>query len=219
MNKLIEFLIRLFVKEPIQAAVIMVADNKPSEPGRPTRVEVFTYMTHLIETESPYGKAYKMWRETGGKNRSPELDRMIIEMGGHLGDSYCLFGIQSIMRAIEEKFDCIFDLPHTGSTQTFWQKSKEIYKVQTPGPLQVGIYQHGDTWQGHAVLPQGFLFNQKLFKTFEFNTDAHDASKVVRDGQGCGYIVRSMTGSGDMHLKGFVDIYLAIKRKSPGLAA
>lgn len=179
----------------------------------PTKAQVITFVNSLIEFESPYKLPYVAWRETKGKNRSPELDQMIPANGGHLGDSYCLFGQQDIMRAIERRWlGCKIDLPRGGGTQDFFAHVKPEYKRTEPDDLYIGIYRHGDTWQGHAVQAKGKFTKRPYFPTFEFNTDAKDASKIVRDGQGCGYLSRSVEHmpSSDMRLLGFVDVYAAI---------
>jgi hypothetical protein len=174
-------------------------------------VEFIEEIIHAGKTNPLTKTAYMNFRESEGYNRSKDIDPMILRNGGTLGIPYCMFGQQDILRAVEKKFNVKFDLPKTGSTQKFWADTKAIYKTQTPVPYSIGIYQKGDLWKGHAVQCRGSV-NSKEFATFEFNTSPDAGPDIVRDGQGCYFKVRPLSGYGDMKLKGFVDIFKAMRK-------
>lgn len=177
-----------------------------------TKDDIIKFVISLFEEKSVYGIPYKNYRETKGKNRSPEIDKMILAQGGNLGEPYCIYGIQSVLDEIRSKFNVEIDLPETGSSQSFWSNTKSEYKIDKPCALSIGIYQNGNSWTGHGVIALSEIDSSNNFKTFEFNTSA-SGNDIVRDGQGAGYMKRPLKGYGVMHTKGFVDIFKAIKRK------
>ena len=70
----------------------------------PTREEVLKFVVDLIEGKEKHpfqpNLVYKKLRETHGKNRSPELDKMILRQGGNLGEPWCLYILQDILDCI-----------------------------------------------------------------------------------------------------------------------
>ncbi len=175
--------------------------------------EIAAYIDDLIMkgAQNPFTKTpYKDFRESEGKNRSKDIDALIIRNGGNMADAYCMFGCQDILRSVEIKFNIKFDLPKTGSTQKFFNNTKPEYKTSTPDRLMIGIYQHGDEYKGHAIWCLGKQ-DKKQVATFEFNTSPDAGKEVIRDGQGCYFKTRNIEGYGDMRMRGFVDILKAIK--------
>jgi len=175
--------------------------------------EIAAYIEELITkgTNNPFTKTpYKDLRESQGKNRSKDLDALILRNGGKLADPYCLYGLQDILRAVEIKFNIKFDLPKAGSTQSFFNRTKPEYKTSEPLSYSIGIYQKGDEYKGHAVLCLSKIDSED-FSTFEFNTSPEQGKNIERDGQGCYFKTRSLEGYDDMRLRGFVDIFKAIK--------
>lgn len=211
MNKITELLNKLIelVKE-----IIGLSQAKEIDQAKNNRIkEICDFIDNLVYegSKNPFTKvAYMNFRESAGKNRSTELDAMIKRNGGNLGDAYCMFGQQDILRAIEKQFNVKFDLPKGGSTQSFWRDTKAEYKTQNAGPYYIGIYKRGTTWTGHAVQSRGTI-NSKEFSTFEFNTSPSAGQEIVRDGEGCYFKIRPFAGYGDMKLLGFVDIFKAMK--------
>lgn len=193
-------------------------EEKNSQENLPKEISLESQITKFIDdliylgNNNPFGKKpYMDFRESAGKNRSPELDAMIKRHGYDLGVAYCLIGLQDILKCCERGFGIDFDLPTTGSTQSFWRDTKAEYKSDKPSPYSIGIYQKGSEWKGHAVLCLGPINNQE-FSTFEFNTSPDAGAEIVRDGQGCYFKTRPLAGYGDMKLKGFVNIFKAIKQ-------
>jgi hypothetical protein len=151
------------------------------------------------------------FRESLGQNRSPDLDPMIIRNGGRPGDSYCVFGIQDMLRGAEIKFKITFDLPKTGGVQAFWKATKQEYKMLTPKPYCIGCYELLDSPFGHMVFSYGPV-NPREHSTFEFNTSPNATPEIVRNGEGCYFKVRNIEGFGKMKLLGYVDIFESIRK-------
>jgi hypothetical protein len=157
-------------------------------------------------TKSPY----IAFLETHGKNRSPEIDKMILRNGGSLGDPYCVWGLQDILRNLEHEFSVKVDIPKTGGVLKLWEGTKKEFKTITPKELSIGCYQKQGTTQGHAVLALGFYSGR--ISTFEFNTSDNSDDSIVRDGEGAHYKERIIEGFGNMKLLGFIDIVGAMKK-------
>lgn len=195
---------------PVEVTVPEKPDTPTPEPVNPsklpTRSEVSAFIESLLNTR------YNGMKETQGKNRSPELDALIKRQGGALGEPYCLYGIQDVLDEVRKKFNVTIDLPEGGSTQSFWEGVKKEYKTQTPATCQVGIYRKGETWSGHAVMPMSGANESGVYRTFEFNTNLN-ATMLERDGEGCGFRTRNTKGYIGYNLRGFVDIYKAMKAK------
>lgn len=147
---------------------------------------------------------YILFRESAGKNRSVDIDAMIKRNGGTLGDPYCVFGIQDILRNLETEFGVTIDLPKTGGVLKLWEGTKNQYKTQDPSEISIGCYQKADTRFGHAVLVLNT--GPKYISTFEFNTSDNSDDSIVRDGEGAHYKNRIIEGIGEMKLLGFIDI-------------
>lgn len=193
-------------------------ENKASqEVALSLEKQIAAYIDQIIKTGegNPFTKTpYMKFRESEGKNRSKDIDALIIRNNGQMADAYCMFGQQDILRAVEIKFNIKFDLPRTGSTQKFFNNTKNEYKHADPKPYSLGIYQYGDEYKGHAVLCLTEYIDpeKEYFTTFEFNTSADAGPNIERDGQGCYFKKRPVDGHGSMHLRGFVDIFKAIKK-------
>lgn len=209
---MIQFLLKIF------KALIAAFETKKeviSEPVVDLVKEISDYIDQLIYkgTDNPFTKLpYMNFRETFGNNRSEELDKLIIRNGGKLADPYCLYGQQDILRAVELKFKIKFDLPKTGSTQKFFNNTKPEYITNLPLKYSIGIFrQKKDPTRGHAVHVRTQI-DTKQFSTFEFNTSPQVNQEIVRDGEGCYFKVRQLVGYNEMELRGFVDIFKAIKK-------
>jgi len=206
---MLDFILKLF------KALIEAFTSKNTEPPKDLHKEICNYIDEIIYkgTNNPFTKSpYMNFRETSGKNSSPDLDPMILRNGGKLGYPYCMYGQQDILRAVELKFKVRFDLPNTGSTQKFFNETKQEYKIEYPKPYTIGIYrQKADQTKGHAVQVRNKI-DDKQFSTFEFNTSPQMDNEIVRDGEGCYFKVRQLAGYEKMELRGFVDIFKAIKK-------
>jgi hypothetical protein len=186
----------------------------PPEQVLQFRRDLNAYIEGLIYkgADNPFtSTAYMNFRETHGKNRSPDIDAMITRNRGQLGDPYCVFGIQDILRCVEKRFNCVVDLPKTGGVLKLWQNTKDEYKTKTPKAFTIACYQQGATLFGHAMFSFGPV-NDKEFSSFEFNTSPNADNEIIRDGEGCYFKLRRTEGFGNFKPLGFIDILEAIKR-------
>lgn len=191
-----------------------IVNNEHVEVVIPTRAEMSVVLNDLIEGRLPnsHGKAYKEFRESAGKNRSPEIDSLIKKQGGTLGQSYCQYGCQDMLDEL-----CAYykvdrtkvNIPEGGGTQDVFSKCHSKYRVDKPDVLRLVTWRHADSWQGHVGMCLSSPNPKKIFKTFEFNTSAGGVG-VVRDGDGAAYKDRSLDGFGTMKIRGFIDVYEAI---------
>lgn len=193
-----------------------LAKKKPLSPDEYIiyKKQISAYIDNVIYKgdQNPFTKTpYMNFRETEGNNRSFDLDQLIQRNGGQLGDSYCVFGIQDILRGAEKAFGISFDLPKGGSVVGFYKSVKPEYKISTPKPYSIGCYELDGSGLGHMVLSYGPI-NPKEHSTFEFNTSPNATQEIVRNGAGCYFKVRNTEGFGKMKLLGFVDIFEAIKK-------
>lgn len=186
---------------------------KPEELGLPTREQVLKALIGMIEgnIKTKCG-AYKLIRETKGNNRSPEIDKLIKAQGGSLGEPYCQYGQQEVLDELCRYYNVerkLVQIPEGGSTQTVWSLVPDKYKVEGPKPMCWVTWQHGTSYRGHVEMCLTDAVKTK-YQTFGFNTSVTTDDKVVRDGQGAGYMDRRTGTIGDMRVKGYTDIYEAL---------
>jgi hypothetical protein len=184
----------------------------------PTRDEMLQVFFDLCEGRIPtrIGIAFMHIRETHGHNRSPFIDQIIRNQGGSLGDPYCMWGMQE---AIDEL--CIYyginrqlvslSIPKGGSTQQVFARSAEHLKKFYPIPMSMVFWrQNSNPTRGHVGMVTGPITHDSAFQTFEFNTAIQSIDEVVRDGEGAGFLMRRLNGTGTMKIIGYVDVYQAI---------
>lgn len=200
------------VKEPVvqKPTAPDIGENKYALPTRQEMLAVINGMiTGSIQVRNG---AYNTIRETHGKNRSPRIDSIIKRQGGSLGQPYCAYGAQEVLDEVCEYYKVprsFVKLPEGGGTQSLWGKLKNtVYKVLKPVVCGWVIWYYNDS-AGHI----GWTLSEEknmMMDTFEFNTNASDSTRVVRDGQGAGYCKRSTKPTGRMKIRGYVDCYTAI---------
>lgn len=200
----------------VDAVTAWLNKKKPLTPSELQTLipQIQSYIENLLTkgTKNPFTKTpYMAIREEFGKNRGKELDALILRNGGSLGDPYCVFGLQDILRATEINFNIEFDLPRGGSVVSFYNQVKAEYKGLLPRPYSIACYRYDQSWQGHAGLSLSKVGIQE-HSTFEFNTSPNATEEIVRDGEGAYFKVRNIQGFGKMKLMGFVYIMEAIKK-------
>lgn len=160
--------------------------------------------THQLITEKILATAhlYLALRETKGKNRSPEIDALILANGGSLGEPYCVYGIQDVNQKVCKAMNLHSALFRTGGTQALWNTTPAKYKAVFPQAGYIGIFRsRTDADHGHAVICLSDLgIDHESFGTIEFNTNGLGS----RDGDGVYMRTRSMKGTDHLELRGFI---------------
>ncbi len=200
------------ITTPIEAVTKPIEEVEPVEQAKEgllTREQLNELSTSIIN------KYYLTVRETHGKNRSPEIDALIKRQGGGLGNAYCQFGQQDHLDELAKATGIdrrLWNYPEGGSTQTVIRAVDKKYISMTPIALGLWTIQYVPNWTGHIELIKGINTDGTL-KMFGFNTSIKTPDKVVRDGEGAGYINRKFFtsatyGSQKVETRGIVDLYL-----------
>lgn len=208
-----EFVKRVFSRKPSIPAPTIPEPPPVSEAGPVTRDFVTGLYLNLCHNIRGGVTPYKKIRETKGKNRSPELDQLILKQGGSLGEPYCVYGQQqaiddicSILK-IDRKSVAI---PEGGSSQRVFKKSPDRFKKSEPAPMRIVVWQYAsDPTHGHCGMCLSEADGSGLFQTFEFNTNP-DPGAVIRDGQGAHFVNRNVAGTRSMKIVGYIDLFEAI---------
>lgn len=212
-----EFVKRIFSRKPSIPAPTIPSPPPVSEAGPITREFITGLYLNLCHNIRGGVTPYKKIRETSGKNRSPELDKLILNQGGSLGEPYCVYGQQqaiddicSILK-IDRKSVAI---PEGGSTQRVFKNSPDRFKKSKPAPMRIVVWQYAsDPTHGHFGMCLSYADGNGLFQTFEFNTNP-DPGAVIRDGQGAHFVNRNVAGTRTMRILGYIDLFEAITETS-----
>lgn len=144
--------------------------------------------------------------EEGGDNRGPMVEAFQATIGGVSGESWCLSFIQSLFAYVEDRFHVRVNLPLTEHCLTLWDKADKKYKVSKGKDPQAGdivIFQYGDSQKGHAEIVTKFSKScPMVMEVIGGNTAQHRA--VIREGQGVWQNIRSVKGTTNMHVVGFI---------------
>lgn len=212
------FFRNLFKKhEPLPVPQLKSEPPPLNDAGPITRQFVTGLYLNLCHNITGGVTPYKKIRETKGKNRSPELDKLILNQGGALGEPYCVYGQQQAIDDICSllKIDrASVDIPEGGSSQRVFKKSPDRFKKSKPAPMRLVVWQYAsDPTHGHFGMCLSYADGNGLFQTFEFNTNP-DPGAVIRDGQGAHFVNRNVAGTRTMRILGYIDLFDAITETS-----
>lgn len=157
-----------------------------------------------------------------GSNRGPEVEKFQKAIDGKAqGEAWCCAFVEYCVIEAASRFQLHQNLFKTEHCLTAWQKSpagsKWIYLPATAQFQNVGltsvkrfepqsgwivIWQHGQSTNGHT----GFVVKREgsSIITVEGNTGPDDKT-VQREGDGVYQKRRALSGSGDMHIVGFIE--------------
>lgn len=213
-KRVFEFVKRVFKRTPSLPPPTISEPPPVSEAGPVTREFVTGLYLNLCHNIRGGVTPYKKIRETSGKNRSPELDQLILKQGGSLGEPYCVYGQQ---QAIDDICSILkidrksVDIPEGGSSQRVFKNSPDRFKKSKPAPMRIVVWQYlSDPAHGHFGVCLSYADGNGLFQTFEFNTNP-DPGSVIRDGQGAHFLNRNIAGTRSMRVLGYIDLFEAIK--------
>lgn len=152
-------------------------------------------------------------RETGGSNRSSDIDLWNNDIGVPLGSPYCVSGPQYHIRRVAGRLLAKCLLPRTASSQKLWRETSDHLKTSAarskvdfvPHRGMLAVFRsRSNSSRGHVaiVLHDGFHAGGKVFDTFEYNTN----SAGSREGEGCLIRTRSLDGDRNLEFLGFIDL-------------
>lgn len=162
--------------------------------------------------------ALKKFRETNGKNRSPEIDAANRWIGAGLGAPYCITMLLYRTSQVCKQLGLQNPIINTASTQRFLNSAPNQYKVafrekmseafaisvQVPPAAIYIMRRNSDPSLGHAFAGQdkkaaGYGFVPAV----EYNTDPVSGD---RDGDGAYETTRDIRGNSSMWTRGWVDV-------------
>jgi len=145
--------------------------------------------------------------EDQGSNRSKIIDEFNRRAGEDMGEPYCIAGATCVFDDTCKELGLSNPVGIHAGTQEFWQNAPSKYKHDSTFHAvagMIGIYQdRGNHDHGHGVsVVADMVFPFKTFQTIEFNTNTTGG----REGDNCYARQRSVDGTTEMRLLGFVDV-------------
>jgi hypothetical protein len=219
MEAFINWLLSLFKESKSKNPKVPKAEPKPVKlpEGMLTREQFDQLDTDIISGKikvKGFAKnGYDGWREIGDNKNPADISPAIVRQGGKPGHAYCMYGQQDLFEAMLTHLGIsrkLARLPRGGSTQSVWADCPGEFKLQYPVVQSLCIVQYNGEWKGHVekvkkVLSTALKAPFKVFM-FAFNTNIKKPSTLVREGEGSGYVERTMNktqkvGSNKVDLK------------------
>jgi hypothetical protein len=144
-------------------------------------------------------------REKTGNNDGPMVELIQETIGGHDHEAWCQSFVQTCIAYAELKTGIKSPLVAGEHCLSVWEDTPHAQRVKmNPLPGALCIWRHGNSSNGHTGIVLGA--DEETMHLVEGNTTAGQTpeGKVVREGGGVYYTVRSRKGSGDMHVVGFL---------------
>jgi hypothetical protein len=143
-------------------------------------------------------------REIGGNNTGPMVTLIQKTVGGPDHVAWCMSFVQTCIAYAELKTGVKSPVFVSEHCQTVWRETPVAQRVKfLPLAGAVVIWRHGTSSSGHTGIVDSC--DTKTFHAFEGNTESGIvAGKVERDGGGIYWTSRSLEGTGDMHILGFL---------------
>ena len=125
------------------------------------------------------------------------------------GESWCMSFVQFCLKNATYYYDSLYDacsrmhnIRQSEHCLTVWNKTPKECRIDTPEIGSIVIWQHGNTTSGHTGIVVGRKLDSDFFITVEGNTAAWNG--VVREGDGVYARTRSVKGSGEMKVLGYL---------------
>lgn len=125
-------------------------------------------------------------------------------------ESWCMSFVQFCLKNVDAQYgavigECTKDrhlLERSEHCLTVWNKSPVACRSDKPVIGAVVIWKHGDGPSGHTGIVTGLKMDPEFFTTVEGNTGP--GAGVVREGDGIFEKTRSVKGSGEMKILGWL---------------
>lgn len=144
-------------------------------------------------------------REKTGNNDGKMVELLQKTIGDAENESYCMSGQQSLIAYVELKLGIKSPVYASEGCLDVWENTPHEQRVKySPLPGAICIWQHGSSYKGHTGII--LACDETTMHLVECNTGGgvDPQGDVVRNGDGCYYTVRSRSGTGDMHVKGWI---------------
>lgn len=186
MNRNIQPLIENFIDKQISRDLLV--------PAKYTNPNVL----HIMAIKSLVGI-----REEGGNNSGELVQSIQTTIGRAQREAWCMSLQQTAIAYVEKKTGKKCTVPVSEHCLTTLRESAKINLVITdPVVGDLMIYRHGNSDRGHVacIVEDG----DEFVRTVEGNTGPDRG--VTRDGDGVYHKLRSLKGSGDMSVAGFIRV-------------
>lgn len=144
-------------------------------------------------------------REKGGNNRGPMVELIQDTVGSADREPWCMSLVQTCVAYAEKKTGIKSSLVASEHCLTVWRESPKSLRVKSvPAPDAIIIWRHGTSSSGHTGKMR--VWRKNKMDTVEGNSvsGVNPSGAVVADGGGVYANVRSVTGSGNMKVVGFL---------------
>jgi hypothetical protein len=146
-------------------------------------------------------------REHGGNNRGKIVELIQQTIGVAEREPWCMSLVQTCLAWAELRTGKISPIFASEHCLTVWQNTPAPHRVKAiPAPGAIIIWRHGAGPAGHTGITIAKVNSHGLFRAVEGNTESGltAAGKIEREGGGCYETERSIHGSGNMKLLGFL---------------
>lgn len=138
--------------------------------------------------------------EEGGDNHGKMVEAFQATIGGAHGQPWCLSFIQSMIAYVEDRFNVTSNLVLTELCLKLLDDTNISDRFTDPKTGDIVIWQYGETAKGHCGIV--IKSDYKVINTIEGNTSP--SVFVDREGDGVYQKTRSITGTSNMHVVGFI---------------
>lgn len=145
-------------------------------------------------------------REEGGNNKGPMVKLIQETLGGADSEAWCMAFMQTCIAYAEVKTGIVSPIYPSEHCLTTWGSTPKKQRVKTfPAQGAIIIWRHGSGPAGHTG-----MFSEstdgKTMHAIEGNTEGglSPTGAVERDGGGVYFTSRSMKGTGNMKVVGFL---------------
>lgn len=159
----------------------------------------------LVKAMIAHALTFEGVHEQGGYNRGPMVDKWNEAIGVPHGSSWCMSFAEAMIKDTADMNKTKSKVYRSAGCADVWAHTPaELKHSKDPKPGDLVIWKHSKGGGGHVgiVIEQ---VNQNTIKTIEGNTSS--ASHVESNGDGVYVKNRSLAGSGDMKIVGFVTVF------------
>ncbi len=145
-------------------------------------------------------------REATGRNDGPMVELIQSTIGNAANESWCMSFVQTALAYAEKRTGQSSPIAAGEHCLTVWAETPKAQRVKDiPAIGAIIIWRHGLTSNGHTGITIGEVEGTS-FDTVEGNTAAgiDNGGEIVRDGQGVYANRRSIKGTGNMRVVGFL---------------